>query len=59
MPQECLNFCMNSLVCIFLSLLVGTLIDKAHDLAFPQISLGSGWGVGEGQPRLLVKPQCS
>lgn len=46
MPQECLNFCMNSLVCIFFSSLVGTPTDKAHDLAFPQISLGSGWGVG-------------
>ena len=42
---------MNSLVCIFLSLLVGTPIDKAHDLAFPQISLGSGWG-GEGKGSL-------
>lgn len=40
MPQECLNFCVNSLVCIFFILLVGTLIDKAHDLGFPWVSLG-------------------
>lgn len=37
MPQECLNFCVNSLVCMFFSFLVGTPIDKAHDLAFPWI----------------------
>lgn len=37
MPQECLNFWVNSLVCIFFSLLVGTQIDKAHDLAFPRM----------------------
>ena len=56
MPQECLNFCMNSLVCIFFSLLVGTPIDKAHDLAFPQISLGSGTvgGALGGRATLLL-----
>ena len=61
MPQECLNFCMNSLVCIFFSLLVGTPIDKAHDLAFPQISLGSGTvgGAlgGKGDPPSDSTPQ--
>lgn len=39
MPQECLNFFVNSLVHIVFSLLVGTPKDKNHDLAFPWTSL--------------------
>lgn len=58
MPQECLNFCMNSLVCIFFSSLGGNSNEQTHNLAFPQIYnrvAGGGWG--QAASPCWVKPQ--